>query len=185
MSFTLSPGTTVTGANWWGGCFPGTCSGSQFELNIYSNSTTGGPLSSVDFMPVLGAVNETATGQTIGGPTGWPEYSYSATFTLSTPLTPGTLYWFVIQEIDTEPSGTWGGETTSGPSVPGGEQLQQYDTLTSGWAPLPENVAFELTGTVAATPLPAALPLFTTGLGVVGLFGWRRKRKAATSLAGA
>jgi len=104
---------------------------------------------------------------------------------LSTPLTPGTLYWFVIQEIDTEPSGTWGGETTSGPSVPGGEQLQQYDTLTSGWAPLPENVAFELTGTVAATPLPAALPLFTTGLGVVGLFGWRRKRKAATSLAGA
>ena len=30
----------------------------------------------------------------------------------------------------------------------------------------------------SATPLPAALPLFTTGLGVVGLLGWRRKRKA-------
>ena len=29
-----------------------------------------------------------------------------------------------------------------------------------------------------ATPLPAALPLFGTGLGVVGLLGWRRKRKA-------
>jgi hypothetical protein len=30
----------------------------------------------------------------------------------------------------------------------------------------------------AATPLPAALPLFATGLGALGLLGWRRKRKA-------
>jgi hypothetical protein len=29
-----------------------------------------------------------------------------------------------------------------------------------------------------AVPLPAALPLFATGLGALGLFGWRRKRKA-------
>ena len=27
-------------------------------------------------------------------------------------------------------------------------------------------------------PLPAALPLFATGLGALGLLGWRRKRKA-------
>ena len=31
----------------------------------------------------------------------------------------------------------------------------------------------------ADTPLPAALPLFATGLGALGLLGWRRKRKAA------
>ena len=30
---------------------------------------------------------------------------------------------------------------------------------------------------VASTPLPAALPLFATGLGALGLLGWRRKRK--------
>ena len=35
------------------------------------------------------------------------------------------------------------------------------------------------TVTNTPTPLPAALPLFATGLGAVGLFGWRRKRKAA------
>jgi hypothetical protein len=29
-----------------------------------------------------------------------------------------------------------------------------------------------------ATPLPATLPLFATGLGALGLLGWRRKRKA-------
>jgi len=30
----------------------------------------------------------------------------------------------------------------------------------------------------SATPLPAALPLFATGLGGLGFLGWRRKRKA-------
>jgi hypothetical protein len=35
------------------------------------------------------------------------------------------------------------------------------------------------------TPLPAALPLFATGLGALGLLGWRRKRKARVSLLGA
>jgi hypothetical protein len=30
-----------------------------------------------------------------------------------------------------------------------------------------------------ATPLPAALPLFASGLGALGFFGWRRKRKNA------
>ena len=32
------------------------------------------------------------------------------------------------------------------------------------------------------TPLPAALPLFATGLGVLGLLGWRRKRKTCSGL---
>jgi hypothetical protein len=33
------------------------------------------------------------------------------------------------------------------------------------------------TVSVGGTPLPAALPLFATGLGGLGLLGWRRKRK--------
>jgi hypothetical protein len=32
---------------------------------------------------------------------------------------------------------------------------------------------------MATTPVPAALPLFASGLGVLGAVGWRRKRKAA------
>ncbi len=31
---------------------------------------------------------------------------------------------------------------------------------------------------VDSTPIPATLPLFATGLGAMGLLGWRRKRKA-------
>jgi hypothetical protein len=34
----------------------------------------------------------------------------------------------------------------------------------------------------AATPVPAALPLFATGLGGLGLLGWRRKRKARPTI---
>ena len=40
------------------------------------------------------------------------------------------------------------------------------------------NVDFDLSGTaevVVTTPLPAAFPLFATGLGVLGLLGWRRR----------
>lgn len=36
---------------------------------------------------------------------------------------------------------------------------------------------------VAQTPLPAALPLFGSALGVMGLLGWRRKRKTVAAVA--
>jgi hypothetical protein len=38
---------------------------------------------------------------------------------------------------------------------------------------------------VAASPLPTGLPLFATGLGALGLLGWRGKRKSRVSLLGA
>jgi hypothetical protein len=41
-------------------------------------------------------------------------------------------------------------------------------------APVPPGI--QVDGFV--TPLPAALPLFATGVGGLGLLGWRRKRKA-------
>jgi len=37
----------------------------------------------------------------------------------------------------------------------------------------------EISLTVSQTPLPAALPLFLGGLSVMGVLGWRRRRKAA------
>ena len=35
------------------------------------------------------------------------------------------------------------------------------------------------TSSSATTPLPATLPLFGSGAGVLGFLGWRRKKKAA------
>jgi hypothetical protein len=51
---------------------------------------------------------------------------------------------------------------------------------------LPAVLNFDITRSEApptATPLPAALPLFASGLGGLGLLGWRRKRNNAAALA--
>ena len=74
----------------------------------------------------------------------------------------GFLYKFDILTgalLDTINTGVGGGNLF-GVSV--------YGELTSGGG-----------GVGNETPLPAALPLFATGLGALGLLGWRRKRKQA------
>ena len=40
------------------------------------------------------------------------------------------------------------------------------------------NASGTITESPATVPLPSTLPLFATGLGALGLLGWRRKRKA-------
>jgi len=51
-------------------------------------------------------------------------------------------------------------------------------TCGTGWSGSLD-ITYNFTPSAAAeTPLPAALPLFATGLGALGLLGWRRKRKA-------
>jgi len=59
-------------------------------------------------------------------------------------------------------------------SLVNGEVIDFGDT-TPGHIP----ISATLDVTAAATPLPAALPLFASGIGALGLFGWRRKRKTA------
>jgi hypothetical protein len=49
----------------------------------------------------------------------------------------------------------------------------QYDGVIGGGS-----MSFIAEGTTAVVPLPAALPLFATGLAGLGLLGWRRKKKA-------
>lgn len=57
------------------------------------------------------------------------------------------------------------------------------DTLTIGFQDDPAWIAFDNLSVTSATPLPAALPLFASGLGALGLLGWRRKRKKAQAIA--
>ena len=56
------------------------------------------------------------------------------------------------------------------------------DTLTVDFAggDVSGTAAANFTFSGSATPLPAALPLFASGLGALGLLGWRRKRKNAS-----
>ena len=50
-------------------------------------------------------------------------------------------------------------------------------SLQPGWSP-EFAITYDFVSDGSAVPLPAALPLFATGLGALGLLGWRRKRKA-------
>jgi hypothetical protein len=72
-------------------------------------------------------------------------------------------------------AGTW----TTVPPLPGIQSQfnisGQNDSVTYSCC---EYVVFTAASTTGATPLPATLPLFATGLGGLGLLGWRRKRKA-------
>ena len=52
--------------------------------------------------------------------------------------------------------------------------------VQSATDPSPADILLgQMTANVSAIPIPGALPLFATGLGVLGLLGWRRKKAAA------
>lgn len=80
------------------------------------------------------------------------------------------------------------------PTVVGSQRRQIFSTFSSdtgqifevvdvaqGLAQVDRGLIERSPGTwsVAETPVPAALPLFVTGLGALGLLGWRRKKRAA------
>jgi hypothetical protein len=85
----------------------------------------------------------------------------------SGPTTTGT---YVLNNYDLA-AGTYVLDTYLG-SCGAGQSCSDNDTSTD---PV---YAVGFTPDVSATPLPAALPLFAGGLGVMGLLGRRRKRKA-------
>jgi uncharacterized protein (TIGR03118 family) len=72
---------------------------------------------------------------------------------------------------------------------PGGLWALEFGNMTAGPNTLffTDGINSEADGLLgaidAATPLPAALPLFATGLGAFGLLGWRRKRKSRAKVA--
>lgn len=51
--------------------------------------------------------------------------------------------------------------------------------LDSELAALEDGQTFGITATVSPIPVPAALPLLAGGLGMLGLMGWHRRRRAA------
>ena len=92
-------------------------------------------------------------------------------------LAANTRYWI---ELSSTGSVNWSWSfDTSGPGV-----AKQYFFNQSGlYANSDGPYQMQIGTDVGTTPLPATLPLFATGLGAMGLLGWRRKRKNAAALA--
>ena len=135
-------------------------------------------------------------GQTTGGngPITGMEVQFSVTFTA--PFSLLADHYFFVPQVDvadgeflwlSAPKPIVASGTPFAPDLQAWARDENLDpdwlrigTDIVGGSPAPTyNFVFSLDGRIA-TPLPAALPLFATGLGVMGLLGWRRKRKAQT-----
>ena len=99
-----------------------------------------------------------------GNPTGW------ITETASISLTGGPGW--------TLESGTWAALLSDVAIVDIPIELITNDQ-GSPWTDIEGEDNIILSSGVSQTPLPAALPMFAGGLGVVGFFARRKKRKAA------
>jgi hypothetical protein len=96
-------------------------------------------------------------------------------------LAPGN-YWIAVVYGDPNTSvySTSTVATEANVALNGGAFCTQSDACSSS-----TTVSFGPNFETGSTPLPAALPLFASGLGAMGLFGWRRKRKNAAAHAAA
>ena len=141
--------------------------------------------------------NQIASG-TFAGPSNWGANPTPNWITLFTGLTLGSGTYYLTLDT-TGYGGGWRVDTTAnspalGPGVtPAGSSYGYCDGSIAypcgGYAPAnsmyTNDSAYVLRVDVEGTqtPIPAALPLFATGLGVMGLLGWRRKRKTAAAIA--
>jgi hypothetical protein len=135
----------------------------------------------------------------------WPSSVYAADLhvTFSQPLTDFSIMYApeeygsdnsAIMRITAYLNGAYVGTNTTTAPNPGTwptgtltfNSLLTFDNVVVHWDSAngatdygPIFAADNMIVTPSAVPLPAALPLFATGLGAMGLLGWRRKRKAA------
>jgi hypothetical protein len=157
--------------------------------------------------PTFTALNSVAPGgihpmpnQTTGGNGSVTGQEVQFTVTFLTPFDLAAGHYFFVPQVEmTTATAFFFWLSDPRPIVPPGTPFPAGVTDLQGWTrdaaldpdwlrvgsdivgPTPAtgptfNFAFSLTGDVV--PLPATLPLFATGLGALGLLGWRRKRKA-------
>ena len=74
-----------------------------------------------------------------------------------------------------------GAPTVTGALAESGTWQAVGDEWFSGTGAIDKVYVYSNVREVPPVPLPAALPLFATGLGMMGLLGWRKRRRAQTA----
>lgn len=126
-------------------------------------------------------VFDTIIGQQSGPPPFFPtplpdEFEWDVAIRQSGPAdSPRMGIFFLIESLD-------GGDSIAailGPIVDGNYINPPVDCVTGTCNHSADMLTGSLAPASAQTPLAAALPLFATGVGALGLLSWRRKKKAA------
>jgi hypothetical protein len=158
-----------------------TTGGSSFNLNQIDYLVRGNPSDGGTYNLSVYSDNFTTPGGVILNIGNIPDAILSATLnTVSTSFAPFTLtantrYWIGISSADSI-NWSWSFDV-SGPGV-----ANEFFANGSGVHPNRDG-PYQMA--LFETPLPAALPLFATGLGVMGLLARRRMRKNGAVLAAA
>ena len=153
-------------------------SGGTLTVGLYGNQVPSGGVYSGSSIP--GSLLATlATLSSV--PAGPSDVSISIPYLA---LFANTRYWIGLSSSDSNALWFFTGDF-SGTGV--GSEFNFVSSFDSsvGAQLLPNNPdgEYQMSITAAATPIPAALPLFASGLGALGLAGWRRKRKAKAAMA--
>jgi hypothetical protein len=182
-------GTLPAKASTWDVTFDGA------NLDVSAVVTTGKTLDALggyNITAITGTVTALTTGVTGGSITGLianPNQPYQGTYYNSSGL--GWNYDNVLfangQPIFDNNGPLFSFVTSTGTDIlanlysVGTQFYLSVDNPTSLWSPGDPGTL--QASDPPATPLPATLSLFATGLAIVGLFGWRRKRKSAVAFA--
>ena len=179
---------------------------SDVELTDRSSATSGLTFNTTILQSTFTALNSVQPGgihpqpgQTTGGNGSVTGQEIQLTATFMTALSLGAGHYFFVPQVELS-SGDFYWLSAPKPIVPPGTPFPTGFTDLQGWtrdanldpdwlrigtdivggSPAPTfNFAFTLSGDTVV-PLPGALPLFATGLGALGLLGWRRKKRAAS-----
>jgi len=177
ISFVLPAGvTSISDAEWWGGCYnlytSGSC-GSSPSFTISVLSSTGGAPGTVIATYAVGGADQTATGSSIVGPPAYAEYVYNAYFPV-TSLTPGTTYFFEITgTTGTNENGEFGVETTS--TAPAG--VVAYQSFGGPPGLINAELALQLT----SVPEPSTWAMMLLGFAGLGFLAYRKRAALATA----